>query len=383
MRTTFQRKNALFLFALALLAGQAACAAPSLGPTPFQVGGDTRAAPATRAPVTRVIALPPASPTSPAGNKPGPGIVAPTAPGAANPTPQPENPLLPQSSRPGQGEAGDRPCDKAAPGSPIDITIPDNTQMFPGQGFTKTWRLVNAGSCRWTREYSAEWFSGARLGDTLVVHLSEEVPPGESLDLTVDMVAPETPGAYQSNWKLRNAQKEWFGIGPDGDQVFWVRIVVVALNTDTPRPTATTVPPTPTPTFEPTLTTTQVISPTATPVVLLTGEASLAIADRLDLDSGQVNAESEDLTFQKDERNNHWLVPQGGAFLGVLGGNPPTLPRCLAANMSAAPIPLESLSPGTYLCYRTGLGAPGWLQYDSFQVEGVALKVLFLTWALP
>jgi hypothetical protein len=383
MNLNFQRKNAFSLLALVFLAGQTACATPSLSPIPFPGGTVSQAAPATQVQMTRVIALSTAPAASPTKNKAGSDSTGPTAPGAATLTPQATAPAQPQSTRP--ESEGNLPCDKAAPGSPIDVTIADNTQVFPGQGFTKTWRLVNNGRCRWTREYSAEWFSGVRLGDTQVVYLGDVVPSGESLDLTVDMVAPETPGTYQSNWKLRNAQKEWFGIGPDGDQVFWVRIVVVEVDTETPKPTATAVPPspTPTPTFEPTLTPTLVISPTATPVVLFTGEASLLINDRLDLDSGQVNVEGEDLTFEMDVNQNHWLVPQGGGFLGVFGGSLPTLQRCLSANMSAAPIPVESLSPGTYLCYRTGQSAPGWLQYDSFQEESAALKVLFLTWAAP
>ena len=30
-----------------------------------------------------------------------------------------------------------------------DVTVPDNTQMAPGQAFTKTWKVKNSGTCAW------------------------------------------------------------------------------------------------------------------------------------------------------------------------------------------------------------------------------------------
>jgi len=34
-----------------------------------------------------------------------------------------------------------------------DVTVPDGTKMEPGDDFTKTWRLLNAGTCSWTTAY--------------------------------------------------------------------------------------------------------------------------------------------------------------------------------------------------------------------------------------
>jgi hypothetical protein len=276
-------------------------------------------------------------------------------------------------------------CNKAAPGLPIDITIQDNTIMYPGQAFTKVWRLLNSGRCKWTTDYSVEWFSGEVLSDTRAVSLGTEVASGDSVDIIVDMVAPLQPGTYQSNWKLRASGKEWFGIGPNGDQVFWVRIVVVQIDTATPTPTKTKVPSSATPTLTaiPTITPTMTLTPTATPVVSISKSVILAAGELLDLDTGEINAGGEDLALQKDETRNHWLAPQGGGVLGVYGSGTPSLQVCLAANMSAAPIPVESLSPGTSLCYRTGQGLTGWLRYDSFNLEGASIELSILTWASP
>ncbi len=118
-------------------------------------------------------------------------------------------------------------CDRAGAGNPIDISIPDDSQLLPGQVFTKVWLLQNVGTCTWTKDYKVALFSGESMGAQISVSLPGNVPPGQSVEISLDMVAPQTPGEYQSNWKLRNPSNEWFGIGPDGSAPFWVRIVIV------------------------------------------------------------------------------------------------------------------------------------------------------------
>jgi hypothetical protein len=127
-------------------------------------------------------------------------------------------------------------CDKAAPGFPmIDVNIEDGTEMQPGQRFTKIWRLTNAGSCTWTREYQAIWFFGTKMGDTVATPLDKNVAPGESIEIDVELVAPQEPGLYRSDWKLMNREGETFGIGPSGNATFWVQIQVVQPPTGTPH----------------------------------------------------------------------------------------------------------------------------------------------------
>lgn len=368
------------LLILLALCSQAACNA-SDGRTQIEPTFDITQAYATvNARVTRSIALtsiPTASPTQKKNSPPPPDSPTPTV--SPSGTQTADRPSL--ISTPTVRQI----CDKAAPGSPIDVTIPDNTRVFPGQAFTKVWRLVNIGQCKWSRDYTAEWFSGDRFSDTRVVSLGTQVAYKGSVDIMVDMVAPLLPGTYQSNWKLRNPNKKWFGIGPNGDQVFWVRIIVVQVNTSTPTSTATELPPsaTLTPTLPATITPTVTPTPTATPGVLITGPVILAENQLLDLDTAQVDAGGEDLAFQKDAADRHWFAPQSGAVLGVYGASAPSLQICLSANMSAAPIPMESLSPGTSLCYRTDQGRTGWLRYDSFDPENKLLGLTILTWAPP
>jgi serine/threonine-protein kinase len=127
-------------------------------------------------------------------------------------------------------------CDHARAGSPIDVTIPDDTPMQPGQAFTKTWRLLNAGTCIWTKDYSIALFSGEAMGAATGVRLPYEVAPGQSVDVSANLIAPLTPGKYRGDWKLRNASGERFGIGPKAVSPIWLSIIVVAGGTSTVSP---------------------------------------------------------------------------------------------------------------------------------------------------
>ncbi len=123
-----------------------------------------------------------------------------------------------------------------------DVTIPDGTQMVPGQAFTKTWRLRNLGSCTWDSRYALVFASGEAFGAPAVIALAGSVPTGATVDLSIDMVAPALPGRYVSRWKLRNPAGEVFGVV--ADQPFYAEIVVVQA-TASPTVTRTPGPPMP------------------------------------------------------------------------------------------------------------------------------------------
>lgn len=255
-------------------------------------------------------------------------------------------------------------CDFAQPGRPIDITIPDETRLYPGESFSKTWRLVNAGSCSWGTDYAVVWFSGDDVGANPVQALSEVVYPGHSIDVTVDMIAPETPGTYQSNWKIRNGQGVLFGIGPNGDAPFWVRIIVV------PVATPTVTPPQPT--------------PTQTPAVFASGSLRLVLDDRFDLDTGGVNqGEKDDFIFARSQEKILQIVPNTEARIALFGMIVPDLEDCLLVDMSDGAVNLEDVPSGAYLCYRTHEGLPGWLTITGLNPEMSTLDLDFVTWGVP
>jgi hypothetical protein len=256
-------------------------------------------------------------------------------------------------------------CDQALAGVPIDVTVPDDTQFTPGEQFTKTWRLQNAGTCTWTTEYALAWFSGEQLGAPLAVPLAAQVSPGQTVDLSVDMRAPETAGTFQSNWKIRNPTGTLFGIGPSGGSAFWVRIAVAGSGTTTVSPTPSTITPT----------------STSTPGVQVTGAATLHTGDQYDLDNNLVNSGGEDVTFHVSEQG-HILTPVGDAAMVDFGNSEPTLAECQSLELSTNPISATDLI-GSYLCYRTNMTLPGWMLVNDIDSDTGDLRAVIFTWAIP
>lgn len=82
----------------------------------------------------------------------------------------------------------------------------DNTSFMPGEGFTVTWTLENTGSTTWTEQYYIEFDSGEQMHVQDRAFMWLEVPPGTSLPVSIDFVAPQSTGRSVSNWKLYDAE---------------------------------------------------------------------------------------------------------------------------------------------------------------------------------
>jgi hypothetical protein len=255
-------------------------------------------------------------------------------------------------------------CDLAQAGVPIDVTIPDDTKVQPGQAFTKTWRLVNAGTCAWTKEYAVVWFSGDDLGARREESLRSVVSPGESVDLSIDMLAPSRGGVFQSNWKLRNPQGDLFGIGPGGGAPFWVRIEVVVLETTTPSPTATLA---------------VTASPTA--AVLNSGSVTLLAPQAVDLESAMTDTMDEDDLSLSVLSGILQLDPVNGAEMVLFGAALPLYGDCLAAETASEGIALGGSLEGSFLCVRTNLGLTAYVKLAQIDLAGNTIYLEFLTWA--
>lgn len=103
--------------------------------------------------------------------------------------------------------------------STVSETIYDSTVMEPGEDFTKTWTLLNSGSCSWYSGYQLVYASGYQLSGDSPQYISSEISPGESVTFTVDMEAPASEGTYTGNWELQTS---------DGTVIayIWVKIIV-------------------------------------------------------------------------------------------------------------------------------------------------------------
>ena len=100
-----------------------------------------------------------------------------------------------------------------------DVSIPDNTQMDPGETFTKTWKVQNTGSCAWDAGFKFQLSGGNAMGATAVT-LPSAVAAGATYDISVPMTAPNAAGTVRGNWRMSTAAGQFFG-----DEVYVVIVV--------------------------------------------------------------------------------------------------------------------------------------------------------------
>src|SRR3990170_5661367 len=132
----------------------------------------------------------------------------------------------------GVSPTADSECDKAqfVDHVIVDVPVQQGTTVMPGTLFTKTWEVVNNGSCNWIADYALVHSEGDAMGVADgEVALPSVVSPGQTVDISVPMVAPLAAGSYASEWMFRNADGEIFGVGPEGDRPLTAEIVVPEL----------------------------------------------------------------------------------------------------------------------------------------------------------
>jgi len=188
-RTKIQIALAVSLAAAILLSACGPAATPQ--PTPDLNAFATQVAATVLAQVSKTAAAytPPATPTA-----------VPTVTPRESPTP--EGTATPQAS-PTVAQ-----CDNAQ--YVADVTIPDGTQMTPGQKFVKTWQLKNTGSCTWATGYTLVFAYGEKMNGKAVA-LTSDVLPGETAEVSVNLTAPSKAGNYFAAWRMANAKGYPFG----------------------------------------------------------------------------------------------------------------------------------------------------------------------------
>jgi len=113
-----------------------------------------------------------------------------------------------------------------------DVTVPDGTSFAPGAAFTKTWRLKNIGTNAWTSsDVSLIFDRGENMavpGSPAILGTNTTVAPGQTMDFTVNMIAPNRDGHYFGYFKLNSISNGIFGIGSTAQKSFWVEIYVTS-----------------------------------------------------------------------------------------------------------------------------------------------------------
>jgi hypothetical protein len=110
------------------------------------------------------------------------------------------------------------PCNRAAF---VSETIEDGTDFDPNESFTKTWRFKNTGTCTWNANYKMVFVQGDQLSGPATKNLTQSVAPGESVDLSVNLKAPASEGAYKGFWKVADDEGQYFVHN------IWVEIEVI------------------------------------------------------------------------------------------------------------------------------------------------------------
>jgi len=111
-----------------------------------------------------------------------------------------------------------------------DVTIPDNTPVTPGQTFTKTWKVVNNGSCPWEAGFKFA-FTGGDAMNGATYTLPSTVAVNATINISIAMTAPTNKtGTVRSNWRMSTAAGQFFG-----DEVY----VVVVVGGSAPTATST------------------------------------------------------------------------------------------------------------------------------------------------
>ncbi|QYK50103.1 MAG: hypothetical protein KF701_06815 [Anaerolineales bacterium] len=100
-----------------------------------------------------------------------------------------------------------------------DVTVPDNTQMSKGNTFTKTWRIRNNGTCAWSSDFDIVYQSGTNLAGSSVYDIPKHVNPGETVEISIPMTAPNSDGTFKSSWMIKAPNGYTFGVNGHANSV--------------------------------------------------------------------------------------------------------------------------------------------------------------------
>lgn len=160
-----------------------------------------------------------------------------TAEASATATATPELTATPAATRP--PNAPD--CTNSA-SFVADITIPDNTEIVGGETFTKTWRIMNTGTCIWASDYTLTHYSDQIMNAPASVPLPVTFP-GQTADISVELTAPNSIGTHRANFVINNPAGLIMKINDDSR--LWL---IINVKTTTAATAAPTQPGVPTPT---------------------------------------------------------------------------------------------------------------------------------------
>lgn len=209
-----------------------------------------------------------------------------------------------------------------------DVTVPDGTSFSTGESFVKTWRLQNTGTCPWTTQYQLVFHGGDQMGAVSSKALPRQVPPNDTIEVSVNLQAPNQNGTFRGLWMLRTPDGQKFGIGSQAATAFWVEINVG-------------------------------------PVVHTTAQITVPADSQIDLDAGSIGG-GADLLYEQVTATEYYLTPQGSAVIMNWGASVPSHDDCSNASKSSSRLQLGAeFNEGDIICYETNDGRIGRMAIDA------------------
>jgi hypothetical protein len=100
-----------------------------------------------------------------------------------------------------------------------DVTIEDGMVIPPNSPFKKTWRVKNSGRQPWSPDTELVFWRGTSMCSVKKVNVPL-VRPGETVDISLDMISPKEHGKYLAYYVLRAPNMRFHRFS------LWVEIVV-------------------------------------------------------------------------------------------------------------------------------------------------------------
>lgn len=82
----------------------------------------------------------------------------------------------------------------------------DKTKIQKSATFTMSYILKNTGKTTWTKNYALRFYAGNQMSSPAGTNLLKEVKPGETVEITFSLIAPDSPGKTSSVWVMSTDQ---------------------------------------------------------------------------------------------------------------------------------------------------------------------------------
>ncbi len=121
-----------------------------------------------------------------------------------------------------------------------DLTIPDNAEIEGNATFTKTWQVMNTGTCIWASDYKLTHYSEEFMGALTDVPLAVTYP-GQTLDISVELTAPNRIGTHRAYFVIENPAGLIMKVNEDSRlwAIINVKVLAAATATATGAPQTT------------------------------------------------------------------------------------------------------------------------------------------------